>query len=240
MNDIVVFDRIDIMTSEVVDILNRAAMNLNRRCNVAVSGGSTPKAIFKLMAEDYNDKVNWDRFSFFWVDERCVPHSNSESNFGEAKRILFDNLWGTKAKLFPINGENVPENEAVVYSETISQNVPSVNSIPQFDVIFLGIGTDGHTASIFPHQIHLFDSPNICELASHPESGQKRITITGKVILNAKEIIFFATGKDKNNILKQILTGSIADTSKYPAALVNKKSKNCKWFLDNASSKFLG
>jgi 6-phosphogluconolactonase len=110
-----------------------------------------------------------------------------------------------------------------------------VEGVPQFDLVILGMGDDGHTASIFPHNIHLWDSASFCEVAVHPDSGQRRITITGKVINRAKAVAFLVTGSDKAAKVKEIVKGEGEYTS-YPAALVAPVSGNLTWFLDAAAA----
>lgn len=233
MNNIYIFDSIELLTEEVVEILKKGLKNKTTElCNVAFSGGSTPKAIFKTIAQKYINDIDWSQYAFFWVDDRCVPTESTESNYGEAKRILFDHIEG-EINIFPINGENPPTDEVKRYSQEIKENV-SGNDFPKFDIVFLGIGTDGHTASIFPSQIELFNSKNICEIGIHPQSGQKRITITGKVITSAHQIIFIATGSDKVSILEEILLQT-GNYDEYPAYQVIKNRPDTLWFLDEFS-----
>lgn len=235
MNNIYIFDDIELLTQEVVAMMiNSQKKSPAGKCNIAFSGGSTPKAIFEILKQNYSESIDWRNFSFYWVDERCVPKESPESNFGEAKRILFDHI-STDLNLYPIDGENNPEKEANRYSEIINNSIGSYNNIPQFDIIFLGIGTDGHTASIFPYEMHLYNSEYICEVGTHPDTGQKRITITGKVITNAKDIVFFATGKDKQEVLKEVLF-DLGDYESYPSHRVKTDRADCKWFLDEAAA----
>jgi len=105
-----------------------------------------------------------------------------------------------------------------------------MDNIPRFDLVILGLGTDGHTASIFPHNISLFSSPANCAVSAHPVSGQKRITITGKVINNAANIVFLVTGKEKADIVRALISGD--DYSEYPASLVNPVSGDLTCLTD--------
>ena len=157
---------------------------------IALSGGSTPKILFRILAEDFKDKIAWQKVHFFWGDDRIVPVSSPESNYGEAKRILFDNISVPLENIHPIDGLIPPEIEAERYSEKIREIIPLKNGLPNFSLMLLGLGEDGHTASLFPNQMHILNSDKICEPAWHPESNQPRVTMTGKVINNSQKIIF--------------------------------------------------
>ncbi len=199
--------------------------------HVALSGGSTPKAIFDYMAENYKTSIQWDKLHLYWGDERCVLPTNAESNYKMTVDHLLSKIDFPEANIHRVKGENTPVDEAVAYGEVLDKNLEKVNGIPQFDVVILGMGDDGHTASIFPHEIHLWDSKNNCEVAVHPESGQKRITITGKVINNAKEVAFLVTGAGKAPKVKEIVKKE-GDYTSYPATLVAPTSEKLLWLLD--------
>lgn len=205
--------------------------------NTALSGGSTPKLFFQILADEYIDKLDWDKINFYWVDERCVPAESIESNFGEAHRILFQKISSPK-NIYPVNGSNIPEDEAESYSELLKNNLPMKNNFPLFDIIVLGMGEDGHTASIFPDQMNLLTSEKICAVTIHPVSKQKRITLTGKVINNSKRIFFLVTGKSKKEVSKQILNKE-DHFEKYPAAHISQSQGKLDWYLDNEAAGFL-
>jgi 6-phosphogluconolactonase len=199
------------------------------KCFIALSGGSTPIIIFQTLSEKYKEKIHWDRIHLFWSDERCVPPDNSESNYGMTKEYLLDFISIPEENIHRIKGEYEPEQEAVRYSKEIKNIVDSKNGLPSFDLVVLGIGEDGHTASIFPDQMYLLNSQNICEVAVHPISGQKRITLTGSTINNSDEVIFLVTGRSKADILKKILE----DRNKiYPAEFIKPIHGKLKYFID--------
>lgn len=179
------------------------------------------------------------------MDERCVPLESKESNFGAAKSFL-ENIFKTSLSgvmqlenIHRIRGEDDPDKEAIRYSELLKENIPLKNDFPRFDLIMLGIGEDGHTASIFPNQMHLLTSDKICEVSIHPVSGQKRITLTGKVLNNAERILFLVTGKEKTDVLRNIIN-KLGDYKKYPAAHICPVEGEMKWYLDSeAASKLI-
>ena len=142
--------------------------------NIALSGGSTPKILFNVLSEEYVERINWEKINFFWGDERCVLPTDEESNYGMTKKYLFDKIGIPDRNIHRIVGENQPEKEADRYSREIDDNILTVsNGLPEFDIMILGMGTDGHTASIFPNKIELFKSEKICAVAEHPSTGQK-------------------------------------------------------------------
>lgn len=210
-----------------IDRTIKEVLQEKEKVSLALSGGSTPALLFSVLAAEYADSGYWDKIKIFWVDERCVPPSDSESNFGNAAKLFLDPLKIPEANIFRIHGESAPEVEVKRYSEVL---VAELGEVPQLDICLLGIGTDGHTASIFPRDIKLMQSREIVAVATHPESGQRRITITGKVINNSKTTVFLAHGKEKKSVLDQILNQK--GREKYPAGLVLNSFEGVLWYLD--------
>ena len=199
--------------------------------HVALSGGSTPKIVFDVLAETFADKIDWSLVHFYWGDERCVPPTDDDSNYKMTVEHLFSKIDVPKENIHRILGENDPKGEAMRYSNLLEINLDRVDGIPQFDLVILGMGDDGHTASIFPHEIELWDSEDHCVVATHPESGQIRVSINGKVINQSKEVAFLVTGNSKADKVKTII-GKTEGFEKYPASLVVPKTGNLIWFLD--------
>lgn len=199
--------------------------------SIALSGGSTPRKVFEYIALHFKDQVEWHKVLIFWSDERCVDPESEESNYRMARESLLDLVPIPAENIFRIYGEADPLAEAKRYSEVIRQNVILKNTIPQFDLIMLGLGEDGHTVSIFPGYLHLFKSKNICEVAVNPYSKQKRITVTGHVINQAKMVVFLVTGESKAEMVARI----IAKKDGYenlPASLVHPENGELFWLLD--------
>jgi len=201
------------------------------KITLAISGGTTPYILFDIWANDYKTQIDWKKIHFFWVDERCVSPTNAESNFGNTKKVLFENIDIPKENIHRIRGENDPIFEAYNYTLEITKHVAMVNGIPKFDIILLGIGDDGHTASIFPSQIQLIHSENFVLEAQNPYNKQHRITLTGKVINNASHIYFLVTGKSKAEVLKQIFNKEEGYLN-YPASHIIAIDGELKWYLD--------
>lgn len=227
---------IEVVNELINDFLNFINSELKERKElfIALSGGSTPQLLFKTIAEKHINDFPWNKLHFFWVDERCVNRDSSESNFGNAHRILFNNKLIPQQNLHPIFGEKYPANERVRYGVEITSYLPNVNYLPTFDLIFLGMGPDGHTASIFPGQEYLFGSDNSCAISQHPETGQARITLTGKVINNAREIVVLVCGKNK---AEKIKLAKESKTPPYlPIQLIRPANGNISWYLDKEAA----
>ena len=204
---------------------------------LALSGGSTPKIIFQTIVKDFKEKIQWEKIHLFWGDERCVPPDSEESNFGVTKKYLLDYIDIPKENVHRIKGEADPFDEAERYSKEIKNNVPFYNDLPLFNMMMLGVGEDGHTASIFPNQMNLLNSEKFCEVAVHPSSGQKRITLTGKVINNAERIIFLVKGESKSKIVKELF--DVEKKEKYPAAHINSIHGRTDYFIDKEAANLL-
>ena len=206
--------------------------------NVALSGGSTPKIIFDYLAEKYPQASTWHNIHLYWGDERCVPPNDDDSNFKMTKQHLLDKIEIPSQNIHRIKGESIPQEESGRYALELSNNLPLKKEVPIFDLVILGMGDDGHTASIFPDQLELLESSNICEVATHPISGQKRITLTGRVINNAGEIIFLVTGGKKKEKVSEIIqeTGNFKN---YPANYVKPLNGKLGWYLDQAAAGLL-
>jgi 6-phosphogluconolactonase len=206
---------------------------------LAVSGGNTPKLLFSILAEKYSLAVNWDNVHFFWVDERCVPPVNTQSNYGMTKQILFDKINIPERNIHRMRGEDDPVEEAARYTLEILSRARSKKRLPVFDHIILGMGEDGHTASIFPGNLELVESEEICKTSVHPISGQRRITLTGKVINNADFITFMVTGQNKSRIIEEIFNKNPQYVN-YPASYIIPSHGTVRWLLDDAAGELIG
>ncbi|MDR1809991.1 MAG: 6-phosphogluconolactonase [Prevotella sp.] len=208
------------------------------RATIALSGGSTPKTLFDYWGR-HKTALNWDRLLFFWGDERCVPPDDSESNYGMTCRHLFDHVAVPPENIFRIKGENDPEKEALRYSEVLSGRLAVENDVPTFDLVMLGLGDDGHTVSIFPAQIGLWNSPANCIASAQPETGMKRVSITGKIVNHARQAAFLVTGRNKADSVRNIIRQRDKFMTAYPAARVCPLSQEIHWFLDEQAAEGL-
>lgn len=203
--------------------------------HVALSGGSTPKIVFDILALNYGNTIDWSNIHFYWGDERCVPPTDDQSNYKMTVEHLFSKITVPEGNIHRVLGEAEPDREAMRYANLLEINLDRVEGIPQFDLVVLGMGDDGHTASIFPHEIDLWDAEDHCVVATHPESGQKRVSINGDVINTAKEVAFLVTGAGKAEKVKAIHERTEGFEA-YPASLVNPSSGKLLWFMDEAAA----
>ncbi len=232
--DVKIFDNMDSVCRFVAERMIRLTES-GEKVSISLSGGSTPKRLFKMLTEEFSD-VNWQNVHFYWGDERCVDVESSESNYGEAKRLFFDFCNVPSENIHFVNGKVEPEVAAESYSNEISKCVSFENGLPAYDLIILGMGNDGHTASIFPDRSDLWFSDKICEVAIHPESGQKRVSITGPVINNGKAVLFLCTGSGKKDMVATVVNGE--DLS-LPASQVAPVDGELIWCLDKEAAEFI-
>jgi 6-phosphogluconolactonase len=222
---------------ELVSLINDY-VKVQKPVSIALSGGSTPEILFKILSENYSKTVSWQYVHFFWGDERCVLPTDPESNFGMVSSVLLSKIEIPEKNVHRIKGESNPIQEAIRYSDEISCFAGKRAGIPVFDIVLLGLGEDGHTASIFPDNLRLIESDKICDVAVHPLSKQKRITITGRVINNAHKVIFLVTGRKKAEVVEKILK-NIPPAQNYPASFIVPVYGNLCWFLDQDAAGLL-
>jgi 6-phosphogluconolactonase len=214
------------LTKVLLELINKSS---GKNFHLALSGGNTPSGLFSLWVEEYKEVIPWNRLQIYWVDERCVPPDHPESNFGTAKRVLLDKVPLSDLQIHRIHGEEVPEVEAKRYSALINNQLIKQDASPVFDCVLLGIGDDGHTSSIFPGQDSLLISPETYAVSVNPQTGMKRIALTALPIINARNVFFFVTGKEKKEILNEVLKGD----DKYPAGYIISRAVGAELFTDS-------
>jgi 6-phosphogluconolactonase len=178
--------------------------------------------------------VDWSQVHLFWGDERCVPPEDPDSNYEMAYDSLIQHIPIPKDNVHRIHGENDPVNEVRRYTYEMEKAFGiSSSEVPRFDWILLGMGADGHTASLFPGQGEVLASQDLCAVAVHPETGQKRITLTLPVLNNAACVSFLVTGLNKAGRLASVLRDP-ERRKRYPAALV--QAENTEWWVDREAA----
>lgn len=198
----------------------------------AFSGGTTPSIMFDIWANEYKEQTSWERMRIYWVDERCVPFEDSESNYGTMNRLLLNEVRMPDEFVFPIYAFRSPEKEAIRYSEQVYRTLPLWRGFPVFDVVLLGVGNDGHTSSIFPGQERLLSSFRPYEASVNPNNGQQRIAMTGCLLFSARKLIFLVTGKGKADVVGDMLRSG--DTG--PAAYVAHHAMDVDIFADSQAA----
>ena len=205
---------------------------------IALSGGSTPELFYSVIGDHFSKSVKWENVHFFWGDERCVPPDSRESNYGMTRRSLFGKINIPESNIHRIRGEFNPAEEASRYALEIEKYTRKRDGLPLFDLIILGLGEDGHTASLFPSTPQLLDSEKICDVTSHPVSMQKRITLTGRILNNACRVAFLVTGGTKAEIVEKILNKS-SSAQNFPASMIVPLYGELTWLLDKEAASFL-
>ncbi len=229
MNKITVFNNTELLAKAAAEYfikLSSEAIQLNGKFTVALSGGTTPGAMYNLLATDfYCSQVDWKNCYFFWGDERCVPLNDKDNNSFNARNILLDKVPVPKKNVFVIPVDESPKNAAIYYEATLKIFFKSDK--PVFDLILLGMGSNGHTASLFPHTSILNETKALVKKVYVEEVKMNRVSFTAPLINNAKHILFLVAGKDKETMLKKVLEGEFKP-EEYPAQLI----KNAEWFLN--------
>jgi len=218
------------------------AVAAHGRARIAISGGSTPKAAFALLAdsnEPFRYRMPWDNLDLFWVDERTVPPDQPDSNFRMTRETLLDHVPLKPEQIHRMQGELAPQDAANQYESELRSSFRLEDSdLPRFDLIALGMGDDGHTASLFPHTAALHEKSRLVVANQVPQKDTWRITLTWKVINNASSVFFLIAGNDKAAVLNQVLTGP-RDPETLPSQLIWPHSGILTLILDKAAAALL-
>ena len=216
-----------------ISALLEEALASQEHATLAVSGGSTPKLLFQqLVASGFR----WQRVHLFWVDERCVPPNDPESNYRLAEEYLIAPARIPVSQVHRIHGEIKPETAAERYVQEIRDFFGlEEGEQPHFDVVQLGMGPDAHTASLFPGELAIEDREHIAGALFVPKFGKWRITLLPGALLAAKSAVFLVTGADKATAVNDVFHQEF-DPKRYPAQLISRQGKRVTWFLDQAAA----
>jgi 6-phosphogluconolactonase len=228
-------DQKQVIKALAKEIFMLTKSSVHERINILLSGGNTPSELFKRINKKYAYSIEWERIHFWWGDERCVSPDNENSNYKQANDFLLSQILIPFENIHRIKGENNPDEEAVRYAAEIKDNLNYRGENPVFDLVLLGLGEDGHTASIFPDELELFEDERICAVTKHPLTGQKRITITGKVLNNANRVFFLVTGANKAQRISEIMNDDEA-AKLLPAYYISPTNGELIWFIDEAAA----
>ena len=224
--------------ADEVCALSRTAIQERGRFICAFAGGSTPRRLYQLLAgPPYCERIDWARVEIFFGDERCVPPEQTESNFRLVKENLLDRIGLPAPRVHRIHGEAADlDAEARRYQEEMASvfGNPSTDSPPSLDLILLGLGADGHTASLFPDQPALAETQRWFVATRSPAAPHDRITATLPLLNAARVVIFLVAGEEKAAALRNILAGA-HDPRRFPAQLVAPAGR-LAWFVDQAAA----
>ncbi len=210
------------------------------RFMIALSGGSTPRSLFQLLATNARTSFPWDNTRFFWSDERHVPPDDPESNYRMANEAMLSKIPVAAGNIFRVPSEEPDASIAAsAYEQTLRKVFPAEGeSVPQFDLILLGMGADGHTASLFPGTTGLQEKSKLVIANWVEKFKTHRITFTLPLLDAARSVMFLVSGTDKAPALKEILQGS-ASGEQYPAKLVQPDKGGLIWLVDRAAASSL-
>jgi 6-phosphogluconolactonase len=208
-----------------------------RRFLVALNGGSTPQRLFALLATDFRDNVDWQNVHLFWGDERCVPPEDPGSSYGQAREIWLSQVPLSDANVHRIPGELGPAQAARDYALTLKEFASPPDLWPRFDLVYLGMGDDGHTASLFPGPpVHVAE-PVLPVTAQYQDRPANRVTLTPVVFNSARLIVFMATGEKKAVTLAEVLSDTHTRNPEiYPAQRIQPKEGRLIWLVDEAAA----
>lgn len=207
------------------------------RFAVALSGGSTPRRLHRLLAsEEYRERISWPHWRVFWGDERAVRPDHDESNYRMARETLLDHVALSQAHVHRITTELDPARAAYEYEQTIRQALDG--GPPVFDLILLGMGDDGHTASLFPGTEALQEDRRIVAADWVPHLDAHRITFTLPLINRAAAVAFLVEGAHKSKMVRRVLRPGPGEEP-LPASLVQPVSGDLHWFLDSTAAAHL-
>lgn len=202
------------------------------RFSVALSGGSTPCRLFQHLGASYRKKIAWDKVHIFWSDERCVPRDHVQSNFKLAYDELISRIWIPSENIHRIKGELRPAEAAHYYEADLKKHF--VADLPAFDLILLGVGADGHTASLFPDSDILREKQRLALPVFSDTALHWRVTLTLPVLNAAKHVLFLISGRSKAGIVASLIGRK--EKKGYPAAMVKPSAGSITWLLDRDSA----
>lgn len=205
--------------------------------SVALAGGSTPKRLYQLLAsEGWSTRLPWNRTHVFFGDERRVPHGDPDSNYRMARETLLDFVPIPKDQIYPMEGTGLIKASMRDYERKLKRYFDhGRREFPRFDLILLGMGTDGHTASIFPGTRAVSDLDHAVLVYAVPQLHTERITLTLPVLNNARNVLFMAVGANKADTLSTVLEGP-RNASTYPSQAVNPVDGSLVWLVDQAAA----
>jgi len=220
--------------AEYIMRVAKESIDLHGRFTIALTGGTTPGEAYSLLgSEPIRSQIDWQLVHIFWGDERCIPHTNPESNFYLAQETLLENIAIPKSQIHPIPADQLDRDAASQAYIVEMQHAFGTNGIPSFDLIHLGMGPEGHTASLFPHQASLHEKHRLVMPVSVPKPPPDRLTFTPPLLDAARNVLFLVTGSDKADALRAVLEGEY-QPDEYPAQIVRPTNGEVVWMLDRA------
>ena len=227
------------LAAELFGVIVCETIEQRDSCNVSLAGGTTPRALYHLLAENAADNLPWGKMGVFFGDERDVPPDHVESNYGMIQRTLLDHVPVDFNHIHPMLADAADmQTAAAEYEQTIRNIVPTgEGGLPSFDLVLLGMGGDGHTASLFPASDALNASDKLVTSCSVMVLGRKRMTMTFPLINAARTVMLLVTGSDKAEAIAALLSDSQDAKSRLPAANIHPQNGKLIIILDSAAAR---
>lgn len=239
--DIQVFPDLESLSHKAVEIfVDTSSRSIYERksFSVAISGGSTPKRLYALLGSDqYKDKIDWKQTHVFWSDERCVPPEHRDSNFRIAFEGFISKVPVPDMNLHRVRGQKGPKQGAQEYEDELRKHFGTVG-LPVFDLVLLGIGEDGHTASLFPVSMAIDETEQLAVPVYRDKPDHNRVSLSLPVLNHALHIVFLVAGGSKSRIVADILLKE-KDRDRYPAGRIQSMGSNVTWLLDREAAALL-
>lgn len=240
MREVRIFDSDQEVAAEAGEFLiwlgEQAITERGRFC-LALSGGSTPRRLYGVLASQYARRLNWSQVEFYFSDERCVPLDHAESNFRMANDTLLGPLAVKSDHVFRIRGEDEPEQAAATYESLVRERVETGSEErPKFDLVLLGLGEDGHTASLFPGSPSVRETKRLVVASHAPRGIRDRVTLTPVSINDARTVVFLVAGAGKAAAVRRVLEEERIDPLQCPAKVIQPLDGRLVWFLDRMAA----
>jgi len=214
----------------------RQAIESRGRFLVALSGGGTPSGLYRLLASaSFRDQIAWDKTFVFWGDERCVPPDDEGSNYRQAEDVLLRHVPIPDKNILRIKGEFAPNLASDAYAQILKEFAHPNLDWPRFDLVLLGMGDDGHTASLFPGSPVETSSPTLAVTADYQDRPANRVTLTPLVINSARNVLFLVSGESKALTLSVVLSDT-SNQKLYPAQRIHPTDGELIWFVDESAA----
>ena len=220
--------------AELFTVQSRQASLICGRFSFALSGGETPRRLYEILAASpYRERIHWDEVHIFWSDERCVPEDDPRNNATMARQVLLDYVPIPPDHIHPIRCDQSPQQAAIQYEKELKDFFSTQN--PNFHLVLLGLGENGHIASLFPHTPVLNEQVKWVSDAYIKQLGMYRITFTAPFINQANQVVFLVSGADKAQVLENVLEGPYQPHD-LPAQLIRPNGEHPIWLVDKAAS----
>lgn len=237
--DVTIYPDTDTLSREAAQHIIRIAQESiadHARFTIALSGGSTPRKLYSLLGDEpYRSQIDWTRVDIFWSDERCVPPNDEESNYHMAQQVLLSKIPIPANQVHRMPADQADGDAASLAYTRDMQNTFGTDGVPSFDLIQLGMGPEGHTASLFPHQPSLHEQQRLVMPVVVPKPPPPRLTFTPRILNAAKHVLFLVTGAEKADAVHAVLEGDY-QPDEYPAQIVQPVKGEVTWMLDKAAA----